>query len=93
MLNAAVVNINKCDCGRIEIRGYTDSVGKLAYNQKLSERRAIAVKAYLVAHGVAANLPGAQGLGADNPIASNATAAGRAENRRVTVHFKEIVRR
>ena len=93
VLDSAVANIRKCNCGKVEIRGYTDSVGKAAYNLKLSERRAIAVKDYLVAHGIPADLLGAEGFGEANPIASNDTAAGRAENRRVTVQFKGIVAR
>ncbi|MBS0396992.1 MAG: OmpA family protein, partial [Proteobacteria bacterium] len=87
VLDEAVASIKKCGCGKVEVRGYTDSVGKAAYNQKLSERRAIAVKDYLVAHGVNADLLTAQGFGEENPIASNDTAAGRAENRRVTLKF------
>lgn len=93
VLDAAVANIKKCNCGRVEIRGYTDSVGKPEYNQKLSERRASAVKDYLVAHGIAADMLTAQGFGEEHPIASNATPAGRAENRRVTVQFKELASR
>jgi len=93
VLDAAVANIKKCNCGRIEIRGYTDSVGKADYNQKLSERRASAVKDYLVAHGIPADMLTAQGFGEELPIASNATPAGRAENRRVTVQFKELAGR
>jgi outer membrane protein len=93
VLDSAVANIRKCNCGKVEIRGYTDSVGKAEYNQKLSERRAIAVKDYLVAHGIPADMLTAQGFGEENPIASNDTAAGRAENRRVTVQFKGIVSR
>ena len=90
VLDGVVANIKKCNCGKVEIHGYTDSVGKPDFNQQLSERRANAVKDYLVAHGIAADLLTAQGFGEDHPIASNATAAGRAENRRVTVQFKEL---
>ena len=71
----------------MSIRGYTDSVGKPEYNQKLSERRAIAVKDYLESHGVPAGTLTAEGFGEENPLASNKTAEGRAENRRVTVQF------
>ncbi|MDL1913645.1 MAG: glycine zipper 2TM domain-containing protein [Bergeyella sp.] len=68
---------------RIYIYGYTDNKGKAAYNLKLSERRADAVKTYLVSKGVAASRIQTKGLGMADPIASNETDAGRAENRRV----------
>jgi outer membrane protein OmpA-like peptidoglycan-associated protein/outer membrane protein W len=76
---------------RAEIHGYTDSVGSEAYNQKLSERRASAVMEYLVDHGIPASGLSAEGFGKSNPIASNTTPSGRAQNRRVTVQFKAPV--
>jgi len=63
--------------------GHTDATGPAAYNQNLSERRANAVKAYLVNQGVPADRIYAEGRGATQPIASNATREGRAQNRRV----------
>lgn len=65
--------------------GHTDSVGTDAYNQKLSIRRAEAVKAYLVAKGVEANRVYTEGKGEKQPVASNKTSAGRAKNRRVEI--------
>jgi OOP family OmpA-OmpF porin len=65
--------------------GHTDSVGNDAYNQKLSVRRAEAVKAYLVSRGIEANRIYTEGKGEKQPIADNKTAAGRAQNRRVEV--------
>ncbi|PWF47977.1 OmpA family protein [Massilia glaciei] len=65
--------------------GHTDSVGSDAYNQKLSLRRAEAVKAYLVSKGVDASRVYTEGKGESQPVASNDTAEGRAKNRRVTV--------
>ena len=71
---------------RVKINGYTDSVGSAAYNMQLSKRRAESVKRYLVSEGVSADRIEAQGFGLTNPIADNATAEGRAKNRRVEVH-------
>jgi len=68
---------------QIEIQGYTDSVGADAYNLNLSRKRAEAVKAYLVSKGVHDSVLTAKGYGKADPIASNATAEGRAQNRRV----------
>ncbi|THT98496.1 OmpA family protein [Lampropedia puyangensis] len=65
--------------------GHTDSTGPEAYNQKLSERRANAVKAYLVSKGVEANRVYAEGKGELQPVASNKTREGRAQNRRVEI--------
>jgi OOP family OmpA-OmpF porin len=87
-LDAVASAIQRCQCSKVDIRGYTDSVGKPEYNQKLSERRAMAVKDYLESHGVAAGIVTAQGFGEENPIADNKTPQGRAENRRVTVQFR-----
>lgn len=67
------------------IEGYTDSTGSAAYNQALSERRAAAVSDYLVAHGIDASRVPWKGYGESDPIADNATAEGRAMNRRVVL--------
>lgn len=65
--------------------GHTDSVGSDAYNQKLSVRRAEAVKAYLVSKGVDKNRVYTEGKGEKQPIADNKTRDGRAKNRRVEI--------
>ncbi|NHZ35977.1 OmpA family protein [Massilia rubra] len=65
--------------------GHTDSVGSDAYNQKLSLRRAEAVKAYIVSKGVETSRVYTEGKGESQPVADNKSAEGRAKNRRVTV--------
>jgi len=65
--------------------GHTDSIGSDAYNQKLSIRRAEAVKAYLISKGIEANRVYTEGKGEKQPVADNKTAAGRAKNRRVEI--------
>jgi len=65
--------------------GHTDSIGGDAYNQKLSVRRAEAVKAYLVSKGIEPNRIYTEGKGKSQPIADNRTAEGRAKNRRVEI--------
>jgi OOP family OmpA-OmpF porin len=67
----------------LEVEGFTDSRGSDAYNLHLSQLRADAVKTYLVSKGVNGSSLSAHGYGKASPIASNATAEGRAQNRRV----------
>ncbi len=70
--------------------GYTDSVGTPAYNQSLSERRAGAIKAYLVTKGVTPDMIMTTGRGALEPIASNEDPDGRAQNRRTAIEFQGV---
>ena len=65
--------------------GHTDSVGSDAYNQKLSVKRAEAVKAYLVTKGIEKNRVYTEGKGEKQPVADNKTSEGRAKNRRVEI--------
>lgn len=65
--------------------GHTDSIGTDAYNQKLSIRRAEAVKKYLVSQGIEAKRIYVEGKGESQPVADNKTAEGRAKNRRVQI--------
>ncbi|MFO7659361.1 MAG: OmpA family protein [Candidatus Cloacimonadaceae bacterium] len=67
----------------VEIQGYTDSTGSLEINRKLSQARAEAVREYLINKGIAASRMTAKGYGPENPIASNSTPEGRAQNRRI----------
>jgi len=67
----------------ILVEGHTDSVGTIEYNQKLSQRRADSVRAYLIGKSVAAGRLATEGRGESSPIASNDTPVGRAMNRRV----------
>ena len=84
-LQRAVAILKEHGDMRVEIQGHTDSVGSEGYNQKLSERRAASVKAYLTSQGIAANRMSTRGFGKDQPIAVNSTAEGRALNRRVVI--------
>jgi len=68
---------------KLQVEGYTDAIGSDEYNQTLSEKRAEAVRDYLVSSGVSMNNVAAQGLGKADPVADNSTAAGRKLNRRV----------
>src|SRR5712671_2517487 len=68
---------------KLQIEGYTDAIGSEEYNQTLSEKRAEAVRDYLVSSGVSMNNVAAQGLGKADPVADNSTSAGRKLNRRV----------
>ena len=70
----------------IDIIGHTDSVGPAEYNMGLSIRRAEAVRDYIVSEGIDTNIIDVSGEGENNPIASNDTAEGRAENRRVDIN-------
>jgi|GEM_PF-1472063 len=72
---------------RVKVTGHTDSTGNDAYNQMLSEKRANAVKLYLESTEIAADRIEAQGLGETQPVASNKTKEGRAENRRVELEI------
>jgi outer membrane protein OmpA-like peptidoglycan-associated protein len=68
---------------KMDVEGYTDSVGSDEYNQKLSERRGDSVRNYLTTAGIAADSVSSKGLGKMDPVATNDTAAGRQLNRRV----------
>jgi OOP family OmpA-OmpF porin len=72
------------------VEGHTDSVGDDAYNLKLSQRRADAVRKYLVDKGVPSTPLEARGFGEAQPVADNKTADGRAQNRRVVLTRNDV---
>jgi outer membrane protein OmpA-like peptidoglycan-associated protein len=86
-LNDVAATFNKYPQSYIDVIGHTDSRGSDAYNQDLSERRAIAVSNYLVSRGVNQARLAAFGQGESQPVASNDTAEGRAANRRVELRI------
>ena len=89
VLQAITAILKEYPKSNFSIEGHTDSVGSKSLNQKLSEKRANAVKDYLVENGIEAGRLTAYGFGEDYPIDSNATRAGRANNRRVEVKLKK----
>ena len=84
LLNKIASAANRCASFNISIGGHTDSMGDDAYNQRLSEARAATVKNYLSEQQVEADRMTATGFGETSPVATNATAEGRAQNRRIT---------
>jgi outer membrane protein OmpA-like peptidoglycan-associated protein len=70
---------------KMVVEGHTDSQGKVAYNQDLSQRRAQVVRDYLVTRGIAADRVTSQGFGSSRSVADNSSPEGRANNRRVEI--------
>jgi outer membrane protein OmpA-like peptidoglycan-associated protein len=89
-LNAVAASLLKYPNSRIEVIGHTDNTGSAAYNQDLSQRRAVAVTEVLRGAGVPGSRLAAIGRGEDAPIASNLTPEGRAQNRRVEIIIRPI---
>jgi outer membrane protein OmpA-like peptidoglycan-associated protein len=88
-LDELVAALRESPNASVAIEGHTDSTASHAYNQSLSERRAAAVRAYLVAKGIDGTRISARGLGEEFPVASNADAAGRQQNRRVELVIQD----
>jgi OmpA-OmpF porin, OOP family len=88
VLDAGVEALKENPGVRVQVAGYTDGVGTDEYNQGLSERRANAVLDYLSSHGIEASRLSSVGNGEGNPVADNATADGRAQNRRVELNIQ-----
>jgi outer membrane protein OmpA-like peptidoglycan-associated protein len=90
LLNQVVQVLNDYPKMKVRIEGHTDSVGGESFNLKLSQKRAEAVKAYLVGKGIADDRLEAAGYGLTRPIASNRTAKGRAQNRRTEFYIASM---
>ena len=89
-LNAVALVLNKYNRTFVDINGHTDSTGSLQHNMALSQRRAISVGNYLAGQGVDSRRFAINGLGPNQPVASNSTPDGRAENRRVEIHLSPL---
>jgi OOP family OmpA-OmpF porin len=89
-IDDALAKLSGVDLEMVIATGHTDSIGTERYNQKLSERRAAAVKAYLVSKGIPASKITTIGKGETQPVATNKTAAGRQKNRRVDIEFRGV---
>ena len=90
-LDSVVLVLNKYESTLITVEGHTDSIGSDAYNQKLSENRALSVSQYLLSKGVKQQRLAAIGKGEREPIADNSTDQGRALNRRVELTLEPVV--
>ena len=84
-LNSVAKVFKKYSDTTVMVLGYTDSTGSAEYNQTLSQKRAQSVASYLIGQGVKSSRFEVMGMGVSNPIASNSTAAGRQQNRRVEI--------
>ena len=89
-IDEALAKIKGVDLEMVIATGHTDSIGTERYNQRLSERRAAAVKEYLVSKGIPASKITTIGKGESQPVATNKTAEGRQKNRRVDIEFKGV---
>lgn len=84
-LNKLVSFLNQYPERRVQIEGHTDNVGSSVYNQELSQQRAESVRLYLTQRGIGWQRLSATGMGLNQPIADNGSAAGRQQNRRVEI--------
>ena len=85
ILDRLVAFMNENKDKQVALSGYTDTIGTEAYNMKLSDRRWMSAKDYIVKKGVDSSRVSGQGFGESKPIADNKTAEGRAKNRRVEI--------
>ena len=89
-IDDAMSKLSGVDLELVIATGHTDSIGTEAYNQALSERRAAAVRDYLVSKGIASSKITTIGKGETQPVATNRTSEGRQKNRRVDIEFKGV---
>ena len=89
-LDSVGIVLNKYKNNSIIVTGYTDNTGSYEHNQILSENRARSVGNYLISQGISMNRVFTNGMGERNPMASNATAQGRTQNRRVEITLKPL---
>lgn len=84
-LDSVAIVLKKYNKNLITVNGYTDSTGRVAYNDQLSRKRAVSVANYLSSQGVLPGRMAVHGYGPKGPVASNKTKTGRSENRRVEI--------
>lgn len=89
-LNSVVLVLRKFNRTLVDVYGFTDSTGSPGHNQELSQRRAESVADYLTSQGLDPQRFAVQGYGESQPVASNATEAGRAQNRRVEIQISPL---
>ncbi len=89
-LSSVAVVLRKFNQTIVDVAGHTDSTGSLQHNQLLSERRALSVSNYLTQQGIDNRRFDVRGYGPTQPIATNATEAGRAQNRRVEIQIAPL---
>jgi len=90
VLNSVGIVLDEYDKSLVDVYGHTDSDGSAQFNQSLSERRAQSVARYLITRGVISDRLFVRGLGESQPIASNSTAAGKSQNRRVEIRIAPL---
>lgn len=89
-LNSVAIVLNRFNRTIVDVTGHTDSTGSASHNMQLSQRRAFSVASYLNGQGVDQRRFSIVGVGSSQPIASNATPEGRAQNRRVEIQLAPI---
>lgn len=89
-LNSVAIVLRKFNKTLVDIKGHTDSTGSAQHNQQLSQRRAASVGSYLSSQGIDGRRFAITGYGASQPVASNATPDGRAQNRRVEIEISPL---
>lgn len=89
-LNSVAIVLRKFNQTLVDILGHTDSTGSASHNQQLSQRRAASVATYLGSQGIDPRRFAVIGYGASQPVASNATPQGRAQNRRVEIQISPL---